>query len=201
MEQTEPRAPAELAAIADKLCRFAPGDVICREGEPCEYAYLVRTGEVELRILGRPRRLRRGALFGEQVMLPATSSVGTAIATRGSELVRLKAAELEDILRDRPDIAAGLFRALATRVALPLHHPPAEAETTRSVVAQIVIRLDTSLDPARTSTTLRELAAAAGVDLPTAHRSLSVLFDQKLLYLAEDDLVAPDVAALEALLD
>jgi DNA-binding IclR family transcriptional regulator len=72
---------------------------------------------------------------------------------------------------------------------------------TRSVVAQIVIRLDTSLDPARTNTTLRELAAAAGVDLPTAHRSLSVLFDQKLLYLAEDDLVAPDVAALEALLD
>ncbi len=201
MVHTEARSPSALAAIASHLCRFAPGDVICREGEPCEYAYLVRTGEIELRILGRPKRLHRGAVFGEQVLLGTTESVGTAIATRGSELVRLGADDLDTMLREAPEVAAGMMRALAERIAQPLHHPPADTEVIRQLVGQLALQVDPRQDPPRAHTNLRELAGACGVDLPAAHRALAALFDRKLLYLAEDDLIIPDLAALEALRD
>jgi hypothetical protein len=53
----------------------------------------------------------------------------------------------------------------------------------------------------RISTTLRRLAADAGLSMIDAHRALQQLFDRKLLSLHEDCLRASDLDAIASCLD
>jgi DNA-binding IclR family transcriptional regulator len=53
----------------------------------------------------------------------------------------------------------------------------------------------------RVETTLRGLAAEAGLSLADAHRALGYLMDQRLVRLSDDVLLIPDIEALSAALD
>ena len=70
MDTTEPRSDADLAEIADHLHTYEPGDILFRPGEPCDFTYLLREGEVELRSGDAKARYGRGALLGELTLLP-----------------------------------------------------------------------------------------------------------------------------------
>ncbi len=72
---------------------------------------------------------------------------------------------------------------------------------TPQLVGQLLLLLDPKQSPPRARTSLRELAEGCEIDLNSAHLALSALFERKLLYLAENDLVAPDLEALESFLD
>ena len=51
-------------------------------------------------------------------------------------------------------------------------------------------------DELRLRTSLKDLAAGSGLSMQETHRALHHLMDEKLLRLVEDELIAPDPAAL-----
>ena len=84
-------AAAELAARLE-LVRFEAGDVILREGERGDDAYLLRTGEVEIERGAPPRRLAvstAGAIVGEVSALTGAPRTATARARTPVEAFRI----------------------------------------------------------------------------------------------------------------
>ena len=202
MNAVEPRSDADLAEISDHLHTYEPGEILFRTGEASEFTYLIREGEVELRSGGAKARFGRGTVFGEVHVVPDAAHLETAVAVSDVTVIRLRRAQLEAMLLEVPAIALEYFRSVARRGATPLAGPEEDTpDVTPQLVGQLLLLLDPKQSPPRARTTLRDLAEGCEIDLNTAHAALSALFERKLLYLAENDLVAPDLEALESFLD
>ena len=202
VDTVEPRSDADLAELSEHLHTYEPGDILFRAGQACEFIYLVREGEVELRSAGARARFGRGTVIGESHLVPDASHPETAVAVSDVTVVRLRRAQLEAMFLEAPAIGLEYLRSVARRSTTPLSQPEDEApDVTPQLVGQLLLQLDPKQSPPRARTTLRELAEGCEIDLNTAHAALSALFERKLLYLADHDLVAPDLEALESFLD
>ena len=116
--------PATLEAIAARAFfrRFAPGQVICTEGEPSDHLYVVRDGRVRvLRHSGHGDQvtltvLGPGDTLGELSLIdgrPRSASVEALTAVR---LVLLPAADVLAVLRADPDLLLAVAAQLAATV-------------------------------------------------------------------------------------
>ncbi len=98
---------------------FGPGDVIIREGDPGDRAYILMRGECEVTKMvdGQRRTLRRmqdGAIFGEAAMLSDAPRSATVEAVSEVSVIRISRADMEDRLA--PDTWEGLLvRTLVQR--------------------------------------------------------------------------------------
>lgn len=86
--------------------RFAPDEVICREGEPGRAMYLIRDGEVVVcreDAGGRRRKLVRmhpGEFFGEMTLIDVQKRSATVIADRQSLVYSLGNRDLLTLYRE-----------------------------------------------------------------------------------------------------
>ena len=106
-------------------CQFATcpyvtlraGDVVIRENEPGDTAYVIEAGEVEVRrgetILGR---LGPGQWFGEMSVLLGEPRSATVVAVTDGRARRLTREAFEQALADDPAHALALMRQLAERL-------------------------------------------------------------------------------------
>jgi len=96
-----------------ELVRYAPGQVICRQGEPADSFYLVRIGfvkvsesypggELVLAYLGR------GGYFGEMGLLGGGVRTATCTALDHVELVRINAEDFSLMVEQFPEIRHAL---------------------------------------------------------------------------------------------
>jgi len=96
------RTIEELAAKLEPA-RFAAGDVLLREGERGDDAYLIRAGEVEVLRAGSSERVLRtlgaGSFVGEVAALTGTARTATVRAKGAVESFRLAAADVQPILK------------------------------------------------------------------------------------------------------
>lgn len=111
----------------DRLARrlehapFTRGEVLARQGERGDCMFLVKTGEVSVRVSterGLERevaRLGSGQFFGEMSLLTGEERSASVVALSDVECYRLGKAAFEDILIRRPEIADGLAEVLAQR--------------------------------------------------------------------------------------
>ena len=189
--------------------QFAPGDLVFDEGDPGEVLYVIQSGEIELTRQGPAgrrvvARLGPGDFFGEMSIVIGEPRSARAVAVRRARLLELDAQTLEAMCVERPEIAIRIIRRLAARLI--------DAERRLStlgvddLVAPVVRALvrDAEPDPRfgiRIRTTLRRLAADAGLTLFETHRAIHQLLDQKVLRLVDDVLVARDLEALSSSLD
>ena len=113
-------------------CQFATcpyvtwraGDVIIRENEPGDTAYVIEAGEVEVRrraiTAGTPDivlgRLGPGQWFGEMSVLLGEPRSATIVALSDGRARRLTREAFEQALADDPAHALGLMRQLAARL-------------------------------------------------------------------------------------
>eukprot|EP01062_Namystynia_karyoxenos_P014394 TRINITY_DN15188_c0_g1_i1.p1 TRINITY_DN15188_c0_g1~~TRINITY_DN15188_c0_g1_i1.p1 ORF type:complete len:806 (+),score=245.96 TRINITY_DN15188_c0_g1_i1:96-2513(+) len=83
----------ERARLSDFLehCEFAPGEVICREGDPGDAFYLIESGEVDISRQGQGHlaRLGPGQSFGEAALLYSQDRNATATAHNRALLAKL----------------------------------------------------------------------------------------------------------------
>jgi len=87
----------ELDALASKVLRerFAPGAVICREGDPADAIYLVESGQAEV-LVGKERRLLRpGSPFGKAAMLSRGPYPETVRALTPVDVFKLRRPDYE----------------------------------------------------------------------------------------------------------
>jgi CRP-like cAMP-binding protein len=112
----------ESPRLQDFLHRFPAGFVIFHEGDVGSEMYIIQKGHVKisLHIGGREREvavLEKGDFFGEIALLNASPTrSATATAVDDIEVLELTSADLEQILRRKPDIAIRMMTKLSERL-------------------------------------------------------------------------------------
>lgn len=112
----------ELDTLADGL-RFSPfsaGEVMTRQGAEGHDLYLIHQGRVGVRVQGggvetEVAELGPGAFFGERSLMTGEMRSATTVALTDVVCYRLPKAELETILKRRPELADELAEILARR--------------------------------------------------------------------------------------
>ena len=105
-----------------KNIRLATNEVIFREGEAGDAAYLVKQGEVEIRtgLLGSsPRTLtwiQRGGAFGELALCLDSPRTASAVAIRETELIAVSREDLLRILGEANPVVKALVLNLGKRI-------------------------------------------------------------------------------------
>lgn len=102
------------------LVRYAPGQVICQEGEPADAFYLVRIGFVKVaqKSMGEElvlAYLPRGGYFGEMGLLQGGVRTATCIALDHVEVVRILAPDFHEMLDRFPEVRAHIERTAEQR--------------------------------------------------------------------------------------
>lgn len=113
---------AQIAALG-KSCEAAPGDLIVRQGDPCDAVYFVLAGELRVRlIIGVVDRidktlctLGRGEFFGELGMFLQSKRTADVIAVTRSRLFRMNTNAFKLLVKQIPELASPvLFNIGAT---------------------------------------------------------------------------------------
>jgi CRP/FNR family transcriptional regulator len=165
---------------------------------------VVRSGTIELtrRGLGGTRRVARfaaGDFFGEISVVEGSPRTARAVAVGPASVLCLDRATLEAMCVGEPEIALRLIRGLARRLLDAEHRLAAldAGEVLRPVVQTLLGAAQP--DPehgSRIPLTLREIARASGLELLETYHALQRLFEQGVLHLVGDALVAPDLERL-----
>jgi CRP-like cAMP-binding protein/Fe-S-cluster-containing dehydrogenase component len=105
-----------------ELVRFAPGQIIARQGEPADSFYLVRIGFVKIaeEYLGGElvlAYLSRGDYFGEIGLLGGGIRTATCTALDHVELVRISADDFREMVERFPGVRSGLQTVASERQA------------------------------------------------------------------------------------
>lgn len=109
-------------SISSFLKRFQSGVVIFREGELGSDMYIIQSGQVMIsRNVGGQQRelavLEKGDFFGEMALLdenPERSATATCLTD--VEALQLRSADLDSMLRRKPEIAVRMMMKLADRL-------------------------------------------------------------------------------------
>ena len=103
--------------------RWERGEVVFREGDEGDTTYLLMSGAVLLTREHQDGRvvaiaeLRGGDMFGELAMFRGEKRSASAEAIEPTEAVALLAPDVQRLIKQNPDIAAKLLKALAERVS------------------------------------------------------------------------------------
>ncbi|HEX9820715.1 MAG TPA: cyclic nucleotide-binding domain-containing protein [Methylomirabilota bacterium] len=126
-----------VARLRDRvqLVRFEPGQVICKQGDPADGFFLIRIGFVKVtqEFPGGDlvvRYLNRPDYFGEVGLLGEGVRTATCTALDHVEVVRIAADDFRDMMREFPDIQAGLVE-----VARERSHNDVQRRVTETTVA------------------------------------------------------------------
>lgn len=103
-----------------RLAPFGPGEVILREGDPGDSLYVLRSGEVAVRInvRGQPREvstLTAGQFFGEMSLMTGASRSATIVAKSDVECYIVSKDAFQQILEERPELATHISEILSRR--------------------------------------------------------------------------------------
>jgi CRP-like cAMP-binding protein len=113
---------AQLAAHMQRLS-FAPGEVILRQGEAGDSAYLVKSGRVRILISNESGLseqvacLAPGDFFGEMSLLTGERRNATALALDQVDCYRIGKPDLDVVFAGRPELAGDISALLASRHA------------------------------------------------------------------------------------
>ncbi|MGZ4691069.1 MAG: cyclic nucleotide-binding domain-containing protein [Acidimicrobiia bacterium] len=99
---------------------FAPGEYLCREGEPGSSLFIIQRGLAHVTVgpagvnVGR---LRRGDVIGEMSMLTGEPRTASVVATVDTVALELDQATFAQTLSRHPELLANLTRILSERLA------------------------------------------------------------------------------------
>jgi small-conductance mechanosensitive channel/CRP-like cAMP-binding protein len=113
----------EKADIAERLqyAPFARGDAITKQGNAAHWLYILAFGEAEVlyeppgatpQLIGA---VQAGQFFGEMALINGEARSATVMAKTDVECYRLDRASFQELLRQRPEIAAEVRRVIGAR--------------------------------------------------------------------------------------
>jgi len=191
--------------------RFEAGEVVFREGDVGEHAYLLEEGRVRLikRVRGVERSLmmlRSGDLFGESALLSGAHRSSTAIALTAGVALALDQATLQHLLENNPVVASRLVKQLVRR----LRDAEDQIEIMmlsdmQSKVVSALLKLaqnqaaDMGGGGVMFSISPMELSTRVGLDVDTVKRVVQELREGQYLRVADERLEVPDLDALRRL--
>lgn len=125
----------------------APGDVIFREGEAGDSAYLIRAGRVAVitGALSSPALLGRrgpGEIIGEMALLDNRPRSASVVAMDNMVLLRIDAENFDQLLKDSPEVSKSIMTSLSARLR--------EATRVRDVNEQMGRQMSSQLSTLKT---------------------------------------------------
>lgn len=130
----------KLLAFTSQLQCFAPGDVLMRQGEPADCAYVILDGEAE--VLGATSTgefvvatLGRNAMPGEIGVFTDAPRTATVRAKGNVRALRISPEVFLQLASGRPDRALHVMRQLSTHIANDLRRLAALKEELQKAVA------------------------------------------------------------------
>ena len=112
---TPPRS--HLFSQSTDVTPFPAGATLFSEGDPGDFMYVVRTGEVELLVAGSVvETVGSNGIFGELALLDGEHRSTTAITRTDCELVVLDQRQFMLMVRQTPFFAIEIMRTIATRL-------------------------------------------------------------------------------------
>jgi HEAT repeat protein len=117
----------ELAQIGEER-GYADGETIAREGEIGEELHVVTAGTIRVVTGAEEREIARrgeGDVVGELSIITRGPRIATLVADGVVRTIRIGHGAFDAMLRERPDLAIGVMRVLAERLAESAHaeHP------------------------------------------------------------------------------
>lgn len=114
---------ADLQALANiaEVAAFAPGERILTEGEPGDRLYILVEGRVAVFTQREGVRtdlatLDEGAVFGELAILTEEARSASIEAVTACQCLAIAREPFRALIEDRPEIAFGVFEAIAKRL-------------------------------------------------------------------------------------
>lgn len=184
------------------------GELVFDEGDEGTDLYFVQAGRIEISRSGiaGPRViacLGPGDFFGEMSVVLGETQTARAVASGPTELLAIDGETLEAMCMERPEIGVRMIQRLAHRLIRAERRLAALGldELVGPLVRYLALQpVGENEKELRLRITLRDLAADCALSMEEAHQALHRLMDQKLVRLVEDELVAPDRAALSTAL-
>ena len=116
------RVLAGLARVLEEV-DFPPGAELMHQGAVKDWLFVVVEGEVEVVRPDRLVRLGPGSVVGELSVLDPQPRSATVTAASPVRAFRLRKAAVDEAVRTRPEIAAGVITELVHRLR-ESHEPP-----------------------------------------------------------------------------
>ncbi len=111
-----------LMALDETPLRLDPGQVIFSEGEPGHEMFIVRTGNVDLRVGDAVvETVGQGGIFGEMALVDPAPRSATAVAGPDCSLVLVEERSFNDLLRRVPGLGLEIMRVMARRLRRASH--------------------------------------------------------------------------------
>ena len=199
--------PAEVnEALARQMISraYTPGQVICLEGEPGEYVYLLEKGWVKgvrTALDGREQAalfLRDGELFGDEAVFSGAAYPVTVVALEKISAWAIEGAALVDLSKRYPALALACLEHLSARVLYyvqlveDLGLRSVQARIAHTLLNHAELRDGVLIVPRRSWTTLDEMATRLGTVRDVLSRSLNVLETEGILRLERSQIVILD---------
>lgn len=202
---------ADSAGVFERLGRrFEAGEVLYREGDPANVAYLVDDGRVRLvkRLGGTERGLRvvrRGDLFGEEALLPEARRDVDALSLTAVKLVAFDGDSLRTLLSEHPSLGAELVKRLVLRAKQA--EDRIQISMLRDSQTKVVMGLmraahgvaGAQSGPLTLELSPLELSARVGLDVEAVKRTVQRLTEADYVRVSEEALEIPNLEALQEL--
>jgi CRP-like cAMP-binding protein len=108
-----------LAGAGAPTLSFKAGDVIFREGDSAETLYVVKSGQVEIRLGNRVLdTLPELSIFGEMALIDRSPRSATAVAATDTTLVPVNEKQFLLMVSRTPHFALNVMRVLAQRLRI-----------------------------------------------------------------------------------
>ncbi len=124
---------------------FGPGETILRQGDPGDSLYLVRSGQVAVRIgvLGASQEvatLSEGQFFGEMSLMTGAMRAATVVAKTDAECYIVDKEAFQEIVQEKPELAGVISDILSQRQAA-LGEAPALTTPTSVQKSQLMSKI------------------------------------------------------------
>ena len=114
-------AKLKLIAFTSQRLTYAPGDELCRQGEPGDSAFIILEGEADVEIDTQAGRITvakvvRNAVIGEIAILCDVPRTATITATAPMQALRIDKDTFFRLVNEFPQMAVEIMRELARRL-------------------------------------------------------------------------------------
>lgn len=125
------RSSLKFLKYADTFNTYRAGDVIFREGDKGELMFVVKAGNVDLKVLGRTvETLESGDILGEMALIDSYPRSATAVAATDCQLVPIDGEKFQFLISQTPYFAIEVMQIMARR----LRHMNQEATDTGKTI-------------------------------------------------------------------
>jgi CRP/FNR family cyclic AMP-dependent transcriptional regulator len=119
----------DIATVDGRRVAFADGGVVFIKGDSGDFAYVVVSGQVDIRHGGHiVEAMLAGELFGEMALIDSEPRSASAVAVGPTELAVIDRPFFERLIREEPAFAMKIMRLMARRLRAMMATQPSSGE-------------------------------------------------------------------------